>query len=571
MARRPRIERMGEVRQQLPEDLENMAPGPELATLLASLDRTALSGAERVRLLRARHRLVAHLQGEMYADMYAISRDEPAQDPDVLAHEEPSEPYPWASTEISFALRWTYTAASVRLEHARRMIEDLPAVAAALRAGAIDVPKALLLCDEVCMLELPIARRIIDRLIDKAADMTTGQLRAKLRRLVIAADPAAAANRAKVGVAGRRVVIAQDHQNLASISGYDALPHRVAASYERLTAIARAAKSAGDPRRMDELRLDAMLDLLSGEGVATGGPITNGGFEELPAIDEAACQPDANTPWPTAPADPDLLTAAADPVAPSQADEAGVTQPLDPPDQPPAEVDGDPTIDPEHERLRPYWLAGFDQLPTSHPAACSHCGRDAGQRGPMPAPRRGAIDLQMSLTTLMGLDDLPAELSGFGPLLADIARQVVEQRPDLQLRFSAYNEIDSLLVHGTTKIRPRFRPPGRRTKRRPTAEVAALVRARNRTCAAPGCRVPSLRCELDHVLAWASNGESEPDNLDPSCPRHHRFKHAPGSDLVAFNPGSFGWQTPLGMQYMSKPDPPLYDDHRYIHPPMPGD
>jgi uncharacterized protein DUF222 len=555
-----RIERMSEAQQQLPEDLENIAPGPELATLLASLDRTALSGKDRVRLLQARHRLAAHMQGEMYADMYAISRDEPTDEPDGSPHDEPPEPYPWASTEISFALRWTYTAASVRLEQARRMIEDLPAVASALRAGEIDVPKALLLCDEVSALELPIARRIIDRLIDKAADLTTGQLRAKLRRLVIAADPAAAANRAKVGVTGRRVVIAQDHDNLASISGYGLLPHRAAASYERLTAIARAAKAAGDPRKMDELRVDAMLDLLAGEGVATGGPITNGGLDELPAVDEAACQPDTNTPWPTAPADPDLLHTAADPATTSQIDGAGSTQPLDPPDQPPAEIGGDPAIDPEHEQLRPYWLAGFDQLPTSRPATC---------RAPLPAPRRGVIDLQMSLTTLMGLDDLPAELSGFGPLLADIARQVVEQRPDLQLRFSVYNEIDSLLVHGTTRIRPMIRPPGRRTKRRPTAEVAALVRARNRTCAAPGCRVPSLRCELDHVLAWASNGESEPDNLDPSCPRHHRFKHAPGSDLVAFNPGSFGWQTPLGMQYMSKPDPPLYDDHRYVHPPTP--
>jgi len=73
------------------------------------------------------------------------------------------------------------------------------------------------------------------------------------------------------------------------------------------------------------------------------------------------------------------------------------------------------------------------------------------------------------------------------------------------------------------------------------------------------------------VLAWAEHGETEPDNLDPACRRHHTFKHSPGSQLVAFSPGTFGWQTPLGMQYLSRPDPPLYDDHRYIHPPSPGD
>jgi hypothetical protein len=175
----------------------------------------------------------------------------------------------------------------------------------------------------------------------------------------------------------------------------------------------------------------------------------------------------------------------------------------------------------------------------------------------------------MSVYTLMGLDELPAELSGFGPLLADIARQVVVQRPDLQWRFSVYNEINDLLVHGITNARPApttgVSPPGRRrTRRRPSAEVAAFVRARNRTCVAPGCRRPAKDCDLDHTVPWPAGGESEPDNLGPACVGHHQFKHSPGAQLVQINPGVFGWQTPRGMQYLTKPTPPLYDDARYI-------
>jgi hypothetical protein len=333
-----RIERVNEVRQGLPEELELMAPGPQLAAVLASVDRKALSGKDRVRLLQARSRLASHVQGEMYADLHAVSRAEPADEPGVVPIEDPEDPYPWATTEIAFALRWTHTAATVRLDQARRMVEDLPTVQQALAAGDLDVPKALVLCDEVCFLDREVARRIVGRLIDKAPELTTGQLRAKLRRLVIAADPQAMAKRAKAQVTGRRVAIYQDHNNLASVAGLDLLPHRVAASYERLTTIAKAAKAAGDPRRMDELRADALLDLLIGEGIAVGEPVTHGGLED-PAEDggeaaqdataagatpppaDARAEPadvvtepaDRDAPWPGAPADPDLLDPTADP------------------------------------------------------------------------------------------------------------------------------------------------------------------------------------------------------------------------------------------------------------------
>jgi hypothetical protein len=570
-----------EAQQRLPEELELMTPGPQLAAVLASVDRTALSGKDRVRLLQARNRLAAHVQGELYADLYAVRQAEPAEDPGVVPIENPEDPYPWASTEIAFALRWTHTAATIRLDQAVRMVQDLPAVQQALAAGRIDVPKALVLCDGVALLAPEVARRIVDRLVANAPELTTGQLRAKLRRLVIAADPQAAATRATAQVNSRRVEIFQDDNHLAAIGGYDLLPHRVAAGYERLTAIAKAAKATGDQRKLDELRADALLDLLIGEGIAVGEPVTYGGLDQptnngqhpttvaapAPPSDRVTEPADPQTPWPAAPADPDLLDPAADPpdhaANPPNGD---IEQPATPAaGEPPADAEhGDQAVDLEHEQLRPYWLAGFDQLANTRPNRST---------GPMPGPRRGVIDLQMSLTTLLGLDDLPAELAGFGPLLADIARQTAQQRPDLQLRFSVHDQLDKLIAHGATKIRPRFTPapPGRHTNRRPTAEIAALVRARNRTCIAPGCRIPSLRCELDHVLAWAAHGETEPDNLDPACRRHHAFKGSPGADLIALSPGTFGWQTPLGMQYLSRPDPPLYDDHRYIHPPFPGD
>jgi hypothetical protein len=90
--------------------------------------------------------------------------------------------------------------------------------------------------------------------------------------------------------------------------------------------------------------------------------------------------------------------------------------------------------------------------------------------------------------------------------------------------------------------------------------VAAFVRARDRTCVAPGCRRPARTCDIDHTVDWARGGLTEPANLGLLCRRHHRFKHAPGTDLVQFTPGTFGWTTPRGMQYVTRPQPPLLDD-----------
>jgi hypothetical protein len=584
---------MSEARRELPDDLECLAPGPELATVLAGVDRRALSDKDRIRLVQARNRLVAHAQAELYADMYAVTWDEPPED-DPLVADPQHGPYPWTETELAFALRWTRTAAGVRLDQARRMIEDLPAVHAALAGGTIDVPKALLFIDQVACLPREVARRIVDKVLAKAAEQTTGQLRAKLRRLVIAADPQAATAAAKAEVKGRRLQVLLEANNLASLAGYDLAPHKVAASWERINAIAKAARAAGDPRRIDQLRADVFTDLLIGEGAAVGDPVTSGDLDRPgtaePATtsaqtgaqgsitadgagmaDTALAGPvDFDTPWPKAPADPHLLDPAADPAPaePAPAEPTGCTG-CGLPEPPAVPDEGDVAVDPDHEQLRRFWLAGFDQLATTRPG-CPHCHRGAtAGTGVMPGPRRGVVDLQMSIYTLMGLDDLPAELAGFGPLLADIARQVVAQRPDLQWRFSVYNEVDDLLAHGITNLRPTTLPTsgsgppgGRRTKRRPTTEVAAFVRARNRTCIAPGCRRTAKGCELDHTLPWPAGGESEPDNLGPACKYHHTFKHTTGCDLIQDAPGFFGWQTPKGMQYRTTPTPPLYDDIR---------
>lgn len=48
--------------------------GPQLAAILAGVDRSALSDEDLVRLAQARQRLAAHLQAQLLADIHTIGQ-----------------------------------------------------------------------------------------------------------------------------------------------------------------------------------------------------------------------------------------------------------------------------------------------------------------------------------------------------------------------------------------------------------------------------------------------------------------------------------------------------------------
>jgi Domain of unknown function (DUF222) len=376
----------------LPEDVAIIPAGLDLAAALAGVDRDRLSDEDLVRLAQARQRLVAHMEAQLLADLHAIG-----QRADKAMCQTEVERHDWAETEIAFAMTWTRNRAGAQLYLADQLVDRLPAVLAALDAGEIDVPKAMVFADETVNLDEPTARRVADQLLGRAPRLTTGQLRAKLQKAVFAADPDALRRRAKEQVKGRRVVARLTVDGLAELCGYDLPPHLVAAAAERLTALARAAKAAGDKRKMDQLRADAFSDLLVGQGVATGGPITQ------PTIGTPDPQPAPQT-EPTPKPEPT-------PAAPAPEPEPAL-EPVSEPRPQAGPVEGDDTVDPDHEGLAGLWAAGFDQLSTTRPrTGCPTCGGPA-ERGAMPAPRKGVVDIQVSLTTLMGLTDFPGDLAG---------------------------------------------------------------------------------------------------------------------------------------------------------------
>ncbi|OLO50061.1 HNH endonuclease, partial [Actinomyces oris] len=94
-----------------------------------------------------------------------------------------------------------------------------------------------------------------------------------------------------------------------------------------------------------------------------------------------------------------------------------------------------------------------------------------------------------------------------------------------------------------------------RTRYRPPAGLADLVRARDRACVFPTCQTPASRCDIDHLTAWSQGGTTSLNNLVVLCQAHHRLKHTPGWALTRDNTtGTLSWHTPDKTVYQRHPD-----------------
>lgn len=166
-------------------------------------------------------------------------------------------------------------------------------------------------------------------------------------------------------------------------------------------------------------------------------------------------------------------------------------------------------------------------------------------KGTHDATGRGGVEIRVNLTTLLGLDEDAADIPGWGPVIADIARQVARQQENSRWTYTVTDPDTGEPVQ--TGV----------TRRRPTTAQARHVRARNATCAFPGCPYPATRCHLDHTVDYHQGGRTSVINLGPLCARHHlRSKHRGGWRLTQPQPGVFRWISPRGHRYTVEPAPP---------------
>lgn len=128
------------------------------------------------------------------------------------------------------------------------------------------------------------------------------------------------------------------------------------------------------------------------------------------------------------------------------------------------------------------------------------------------------MDVRITIlyTALLGADELPGDLAGYGPIPAAVARDLAAG--GTWRRILTDPSTGRPLDYGTT----RYRPP---------AHLAGLVITRDQTCQFPGCRVPAHRCDIVHAIPHDpenGTGSTSEINLGPKCRRHHQVKQSPG-------------------------------------------
>ena len=399
------------------ESLEMMAPGPDLATALDGVDRDSLSGDELVSVLIAHRRLASHFAAEAYADIDAIESTMRSEGHDSVAAGENT------AAEIGAALRLTRRAADREALFALALRQH-PAVHNALARGDLDVRRARVLVQGTEHLPLAAAQEVIDQIIDDAPNLTSGQLAARLRRLCMEIDPAAAAERYRRSLDDRRVYSSANPEGTANLLALDLPPDRVAAFTRYLNEAARGLRGGSEVRTMDQLRADVFLDILDGT----------------------------------------------------------------------------------HTRM---------------------AGKASG----------GGVVLEVDLATLAGLNSSPGEIAGYGPVVADVARQVVDEQQRTQWTFIVTDPKTGGIVHTGT------------TRRRPTVKQQRRITSRYRRCVWPGCRMPSVDCDIDHRTPHGDGGCTHDHNLAPVCRHHHRIRHQARWSYQRLANGDHQWRSSLGLTY----------------------
>ncbi len=126
-----------------------------------------------------------------------------------------------------------------------------------------------------------------------------------------------------------------------------------------------------------------------------------------------------------------------------------------------------------------------------------------------------------------------------GFVLADAVARLLAD-PDTRVRLhGCHPTTGALLTHDPTTYRP-------------ATAVARAVRARDGHCRFPGCTVPAIRTQLDHVVPFPQ-GPTTVDNLACLCVTHHRYKtHTPWSYVLTPD-GTCTWTSPLGRTYLTEP------------------
>jgi hypothetical protein len=177
-----------------------------------------------------------------------------------------SNPDEYAALELAAVMGWTPLYTHNRIALATALTTRFPATFAALSAGEIPEYKAGRIVEAVEVLSDEDVARVEAEIAAQAGKWSSRQLSYRLRRAVACADPEAAARRAALKSAARRVMRTNLGDGEASLT-FQGDVERIQIAHDRIRAAAKQIKTAGDGRTLDQITFDIGLDTLAGKGL----------------------------------------------------------------------------------------------------------------------------------------------------------------------------------------------------------------------------------------------------------------------------------------------------------------
>jgi hypothetical protein len=452
---------------------------------------------ELVGLMCAWDRVEAHAASRKLAVISELARRNPAP-----------EDAEFTADEVANALGESRTRGYELMGTAGHLDTHLPGTRAALREGILSLGKARIITAATALLDEDEAAAAEAEVLDRAARLTPGGLRAAIARAVIKAAPKKAMQRRETAAKNARVERWLQDTGNAALMGCELPPAEALAADEQITARAKELRAAGLEGDMDQLRARAYLDLLLGTdsrpgqhppGAPGAAPAGFAGRVTLtvPLATLAGLADRPGELGSLGPVDPwlarDLAAAAA--ASPKSTWCLTVTD-----GQGHAVAHGCARHEPKNHRNRagpgPPAETGFSLIP-------------AGRDGP-PG----------------GYGTWRLRTPGTGPDLIITIDPITTDPCDHRHEANGHN---------------------------PGAKLRHLAQIRHATCTSPICRRPARTCDFEHNTPYEAGGRTCLCNAGPKCRHDHRLKQHPKWTVDQLPDGTFRWTTPAGRTYDTEP------------------
>lgn len=147
------------------------------------------------------------------------------------------------------------------------------------------------------------------------------------------------------------------------------------------------------------------------------------------------------------------------------------------------------------------------------------------------------VTLVVSLATLLGEEGGVGEITGYGYVSAEHARQLATARGSVWRRLVSDPVTGAALDLTTYRYRP-------------TRAMANTIAALDGVCTAPGCATPAHRCDVDHNRPWPA-GPTAINNLSARHRRHHNHKTRGTWTATTDSDGVTLWRTCSARTYLT--------------------